>query len=321
MAYAAEHAERLRGSGDQRHRAGRGGRQPAHHRAGRQPAGRVRDPRRGDGLPPRRCRRSSPGAAPRTSASWRSACCGADPTAGGRGRWTRSMPAAGRTVGSAGTTCPSGPCSSDCPVRRWSCGRGRLTCSPSHRPGGWRRRSRRGSWSRYRRVGPCAHAGGTGRSRALGRFLADAGCGRLRNARPAATCCEPAQSRASIVSGFALWLWSVIDRYTRPGDGSDLERESKYADVAPRGDGRLRSLRRRGRIPTDAMARIRGKARVDIASDPRHPGARQARDDRAPHEPRGAAGRGLAVRSHRPHHERRVGHRHRAPAAEMPPIS
>ena len=48
--------------------------------------------------------------------------------------------------------------------------------------------------------------------------------------------------------------------------------------------------------------------------DPRHPGARQARDDRAPDEPRGAGGRGLAVHPHRADHERRVGHRHRPPA-------
>src|SRR5438105_1042038 len=52
--------ERMDRAGDQRHRARYGGREPTYYRARRHPAGRVRGPRRGVGLPPRafadRCR-------------------------------------------------------------------------------------------------------------------------------------------------------------------------------------------------------------------------------------------------------------------------
>jgi len=74
----------------------------------------------------------------------------------------------------------------------------------------------------------------------------------------------PAQSRASIVSGFALWLGRMIDRYTRPEMGRILERGVQVQTWLRWKLAVCEAYARRGRIPSDAMARIRGKARVDI---------------------------------------------------------
>jgi adenylosuccinate lyase len=56
----------------------------------------------------------------------------------------------------------------------------------------------------------------------------------------------------------------VIDRYTRPAMGRIWSEESKYQTWLRVELAVCEAYARRGRIPTDAMARIRGKARVDI---------------------------------------------------------
>ena len=61
-----------------------------------------------------------------------------------------------------------------------------------------------------------------------------------------------------------LYGWGVIDRYTRPEMGRIWSEESKYQTWLRVELAVCEAYARRGRIPTDAMARIRGKARVDI---------------------------------------------------------
>ncbi len=76
-----------------------------------------------------KCRRSSPGGAPRTSANWHSACCGSERTEDGAGRWIPPTSGSGSSTARLG-----GPnCGAGCrpsPARPWWCGERRATCSP-----------------------------------------------------------------------------------------------------------------------------------------------------------------------------------------------
>jgi adenylosuccinate lyase len=62
-----------------------------------------------------------------------------------------------------------------------------------------------------------------------------------------------------------LYGGGVIDRYTRSEMGRIWSEESKYRTWLQVELAVCEAYARRGRIPADAMARIRGKARVDIA--------------------------------------------------------
>src|SRR5258705_9851625 len=66
---------------------------------------------------------------------------------------------------------------------------------------------------------------------------------------------------------FAVLLYGVgvIDRYTRPEMGRIWSEESKYEAWLRVELAVCEAYARRGRIPAEAMARIRAKARVDIA--------------------------------------------------------
>src|SRR5262249_61457098 len=65
---------------------------------------------------------------------------------------------------------------------------------------------------------------------------------------------------------FAVLLYGggVIDRYTRPEMGRIWSEESRYQAWLRVELAVCEAYARRGRIPADAMARIRAKARVDI---------------------------------------------------------
>jgi adenylosuccinate lyase len=58
--------------------------------------------------------------------------------------------------------------------------------------------------------------------------------------------------------------WGVIDRYTRPAMGRIWSEESKYQTWLRVELAVCEAYARRGRIPVDAMARIRAGARIDI---------------------------------------------------------
>ncbi len=126
------------GAGNQRHRSGGRGRHPAHHADGRQQAGRVRDPGRGDGVPPRACLADLAGAAPTTSANSRSACCDSGRTASGGWKmdpaYIRQRVEHGAPVRPAGVAGAAGPFLPDsggmghrerCPLRGPSAAHGR----------------------------------------------------------------------------------------------------------------------------------------------------------------------------------------------------
>jgi adenylosuccinate lyase len=61
-----------------------------------------------------------------------------------------------------------------------------------------------------------------------------------------------------------LYGVGVIDRYTRPEMGRIWSEESKYQAWLRVELAVCEAYARRGRIPAEAMARIRQKARVDI---------------------------------------------------------
>jgi adenylosuccinate lyase len=61
-----------------------------------------------------------------------------------------------------------------------------------------------------------------------------------------------------------LYGWGVIDRYTRPAMGRIWSEESKYQTWLRVELAVCEAYARRGRIPVEAMARIRAGARVDI---------------------------------------------------------
>jgi len=62
-----------------------------------------------------------------------------------------------------------------------------------------------------------------------------------------------------------LYGWGVIDRYTRPEMGRIWSEESKYLAWLRVELAVCEAYARRGRIPGEAMARIRQKARVDVS--------------------------------------------------------
>src|SRR4029453_10290768 len=111
---------------------------------------------------------------------------------------------------------------------------------------------------------PCAHAGGAGRSR---RARPRPGYFRIAGKRPkiapAATCC----GRLNLaLPSLAVLLYGggVIDRSTRPEMGRIWSGESKSQTWLRVGLAVCEAYAGRGRIPADAMARIRARARVDI---------------------------------------------------------
>src|SRR3990172_5101783 len=57
----------------------------------------------------------------------------------------------------------------------------------------------------------------------------------------------------------------MIERYTRPAMGRIWSEEAKYAAWLRVELAVCEAFARRGRIPADAMARIRERARVDVA--------------------------------------------------------
>ena len=57
----------------------------------------------------------------------------------------------------------------------------------------------------------------------------------------------------------------MIDRYTRPAMGAIWSEEAKYAAWLRVELAVCEVYARRGRIPADAMARIRQKSKVDVA--------------------------------------------------------
>src|SRR5262249_27082752 len=83
-------------------------------------------------------------------------------------------------------------------------------------------------------------------------------------AAPAATCSRPPDLRFPSLA-FLHYGGSVIDRYTRPQMGRIWSEESKYQAWLRVELAVCEAYARRGRIPVDAMTRIRDTARVDIA--------------------------------------------------------
>ncbi len=170
------------GAGDQRHRARCRGGQPAHHPDGRQPAGRVREPGRGDGLPPRdvadrrRSQRRGPARArTRRAAAWRGRQLGLEDGPGlypaaGRARPAAAAPA---VAGTAGPGLPD-------PGR---VGQPRATCSPRRRRGAWSTYCRAANWSGFPASATRRPWSSRSRSSALDRFLGNsnsAGTSRTR---------------------------------------------------------------------------------------------------------------------------------------------
>ncbi len=148
MAYAAEHAEQALGPGDQRHRTRCRGRHPAHHPDGRQPARRVRDPRRGDGLSPRDLadHRRAQRRGPARAGAGRAAPQRPD----GLGMEDGSRPISGSGSSTARRRgLPYGRRCRPSLARPSWCGVRRATYFPKRRRSTWSTRCRAASWSAY----------------------------------------------------------------------------------------------------------------------------------------------------------------------------